>query len=67
MGSKATTTDLITAARELFSCTAISENFWSDDGPQFTYKKFQYFSQNGVYTSDIPPTIFKIMKRLRLS
>ena len=44
MGYSATSADLITAARELFSRTAVPDVFWSDGGPQFTSKQFQQFS-----------------------
>ena len=44
MGGKATTTDHITAARELFSCTALPDTPWLDGGSQFTSKQFQNFS-----------------------
>ena len=40
MGKCATSTDLITAARELFSRTAMPDVFWSDGGPQFTSHQF---------------------------
>ena len=36
-------TDLIAAARELFSRTAVPDTFWSDGGPQFTSRQFQHF------------------------
>ena len=36
--------DLITAARELFSCTAVLDVFWSDGGPNFISHQFQNFS-----------------------
>ena len=44
MGKCAISTDLITAARELFSHTAVPDVFWSDGGPQFTSHQFQNFS-----------------------
>ena len=44
MSKCATSTDLNTAARELFSRTAMPDVFWSDGGPQFTSHQFQNFS-----------------------
>ena len=44
MGKCATSTNLITAARELFGRTAVPDVFCSDGGPQFTSHQFQDFS-----------------------
>ena len=43
-GKHATSTNLISAATELFSRTAVPDMFWSDGGPQFTSHQFQNFS-----------------------
>ena len=47
MGKCATSTDLIMAARELFSHTAMSDVFWSDGGPQFTSHQLNFSTQWG--------------------
>ena len=44
MGKSATALDTITAARELFSRTAVPDIFWSDGGPQFIFHWFQNFA-----------------------
>jgi len=53
VGKSVTATDLIIAARELFSCTAIPDIFWSDKGPQFTFKEFNQFSTQWEFKHQI--------------
>ena len=60
LGTSATSRDLISATRELFSHLAVPNVFWSDGGPQFTFKQFQNFlNDGGLITKYCPLTTHK--------